>query len=349
MDLTKRQKEIFDFIRKYAAKYGYPPTVREIGKAVGLHSSSTVHAHLANLEKIGLLRRDPTKPRAIELLVDKAKKAIRPIGLPLVGEVAAGQPVLAEERIEEYLEVPDVIGGESGDYILRIKGDSMKDAGIIEGDYVVVHPADDRRRRRDRRRRDRGRGDREALLPRRRRRSPAARERRLQADRHHRGTRPRQGDGSVPEGLSVSATATSERHRLRDRAARDGQGRAAPLRARKQPGRWANARGRRPRRLGGAHRPGARGVPRLLGNAARRGRLPRMRLRAQLRCPRGSAEPRSDIAVPRNRGSYTEGRYTSSYNRQARSTSTRLSLNVGASASGLSACGVVAWLLRPSA
>ena len=142
MDLTKRQKEIFDFIRKYAAKYGYPPTVREIGKAVGLHSSSTVHAHLANLEKIGLLRRDPTKPRAIELLVDKAKKAIRPIGLPVVGEVAAGQPVLAEERIEEYLEVPDVIGGESGDYILRIKGDSMRDAGILEGDYVVVHPSD---------------------------------------------------------------------------------------------------------------------------------------------------------------------------------------------------------------
>ncbi|MQA72923.1 MAG: transcriptional repressor LexA [Solirubrobacterales bacterium] len=142
MDLTKRQKEIFDFIGKYAAKYGYPPTVREIGKAVGLHSSSTVHAHLANLEKIGLLRRDPTKPRAMEVLVGKAKKAIRRPGLPLVGEVAAGQPVLAEERIEEYLEVPDVIGGESGDYILRVKGDSMKDAGILEGDYVVVRPAE---------------------------------------------------------------------------------------------------------------------------------------------------------------------------------------------------------------
>ena len=142
MDLTKRQKEIFDFIRKYAAKYGYPPTVREIGKAVGLHSSSTVHAHLANLEKIGLLRRDPTKPRAIELLVDKAKKAIRSPGLPLVGEVAAGEPVLADERIEEYLEVPEVIGGETGDYILQVKGDSMKDAGILEGDYVIVRPAE---------------------------------------------------------------------------------------------------------------------------------------------------------------------------------------------------------------
>jgi repressor LexA len=140
VDLTKRQKEIFDFIGKYAAKYGYPPTVREIGKAVGLHSSSTVHAHLANLEKIGLLRRDPTKPRAIELLVDKAKKAIRSPGLPLVGEVAAGEPVVAEERIEEYLDVPEVIGGETGDYILRVKGDSMKDAGILEGDYVIVRP-----------------------------------------------------------------------------------------------------------------------------------------------------------------------------------------------------------------
>lgn len=142
MDLTKRQKEIFDFIGRYASKYGYPPTVREIGKAVGLHSSSTVHAHLANLEKSGLLRRDPSKPRAIELLVDKAKKAIRPAGLPLVGQVAAGQPILAEENIEEYLEVPDVIGGEDGDYVLRVRGDSMKDAGILEDDYVVVHPAD---------------------------------------------------------------------------------------------------------------------------------------------------------------------------------------------------------------
>jgi repressor LexA len=141
VDLTKRQKEIFDYIRKYAAKYGYPPTVREIGKAVGLHSSSTVHAHLANLEKIGLLRRDPTKPRAIELLVGKARKAIKPAGLPLVGEVAAGQPVLAEERIDDYLDVPDVIGGTGGDYILRVKGDSMKDAGILAGDYVVIRPS----------------------------------------------------------------------------------------------------------------------------------------------------------------------------------------------------------------
>jgi repressor LexA len=143
VDLTKRQKEIFDFIRRYASRYGYPPTVREIGKAVGLHSSSTVHAHLANLEKVGLLRRDPTKPRAIELLVDRAKRAMRAPGLPLVGHVAAGEPILAEENIEEYVQLPAAIGGEQGDYILEVKGDSMRDAGILEGDYVVVSEADD--------------------------------------------------------------------------------------------------------------------------------------------------------------------------------------------------------------
>jgi repressor LexA len=143
VDLTKRQKEIFDFIRRYASRYGYPPTVREIGKAVGLHSSSTVHAHLANLEKVGLLRRDPTKPRAIELLVDRAKRVMRGSGLPLVGHVSAGEPILAEENIEEYVQVPSVIGGEAGDYILQVKGDSMRDAGILEGDYVVVSQVDD--------------------------------------------------------------------------------------------------------------------------------------------------------------------------------------------------------------
>jgi repressor LexA len=143
VDLTKRQKEIFEYIRRYASKHGYPPTVREIGKAVGLTSSSTVHAHLANLEKIGLLRRDPTKPRAIELLLDKAKKAIRGPGLPVVGRVAAGTPILAEENIEEYVEVPDSIGGEDGNYVLRVQGDSMRDAGILDGDSVVVKPSDD--------------------------------------------------------------------------------------------------------------------------------------------------------------------------------------------------------------
>src|SRR4051794_21178472 len=145
LDLTKRQKEIFDFIGKYAAKTGYPPTVREIGKAVGLHSSSTVDAHLANLEKVGLLRRDPTKPRAIELLVGRAKRAVKASTVPVVGEVAAGEPILAEENIEEYLELPSVIGGDDGDFVLQVKGDSMKDAGIIDRDYVVVQQANSAR------------------------------------------------------------------------------------------------------------------------------------------------------------------------------------------------------------
>ena len=158
MDLTKRQQEIFDFIKRYSAKYGYPPTVRDIGKAVGLASSSTVHAHLANLEKLGLLRRDPSKPRAIELLdramesadravgsavesaVENVRSIVQPGKLPVVGAVAAGQPILAEENIEEYVQVPSVAGGEQGEYVLRVRGESMKDAGILEGDYVVVRP-----------------------------------------------------------------------------------------------------------------------------------------------------------------------------------------------------------------
>jgi repressor LexA len=142
VDLSKRQKEIFDYIRRYASKYGYPPTVREIGSAVGLTSSSTVHAHLAKLEKSGFLRRDPTKPRAIELLVGKAKRVVKP-GLPLVGNVAAGEPILAEENIEEHIAVPPAMGGERADYILRVRGDSMKDAGILDGDFVVVQQTRD--------------------------------------------------------------------------------------------------------------------------------------------------------------------------------------------------------------
>ena len=140
MDLTKRQQEIFDFIKRYSAKYGYPPTVRDIGKAVGLASSSTVHAHLANLERIGLLRRDPSKPRAIELL-DRAAAGMRSFvrsGLPLVGQVAAGQPLLAEENIEEYVQTPKMVGGDDGEYLLRVRGDSMKDVGILDRDLVVV-------------------------------------------------------------------------------------------------------------------------------------------------------------------------------------------------------------------
>ena len=153
MDLTKRQQEIFDFIKRYSSAHGYPPTVRDIGKAVGLASSSTVHAHLANLEKLGLLRRDPSKPRAIELLdrvrgdvgavvgsaVDNVRDVLRG-GLPIVGQVQAGSPVLAEENIEDYVQVPAIAGGELGEYVLRVRGESMKDAGILEGDFVVVRP-----------------------------------------------------------------------------------------------------------------------------------------------------------------------------------------------------------------
>jgi len=170
VDLTKRQREIFDYIGKYASKTGYPPTVREIGKAVGLHSSSTVHAHLANLEKAGVLRRDPSKPRAIEVLVEKAKgagevaretargageaareaanglvSAATPSGLPLLGRVSAGAGMLAEEYIEEYVDVPQVIGSRDGDYILEVRGESMKNAGIVDGDYVVVRSAQEAR------------------------------------------------------------------------------------------------------------------------------------------------------------------------------------------------------------
>jgi len=142
LNLTKRQQEIFDYIRRYGSEHGYPPTVRDIGKAIGLTSSSTVHAHLANLEKVGLLRRDPTKPRALEILVDKAKQAVAPNGLPVVGQVAAGAPMLAEENIEDYVAVPGIAGGDEGEFVLRVKGDSMKDAGILEGDHVVVRRTD---------------------------------------------------------------------------------------------------------------------------------------------------------------------------------------------------------------
>jgi repressor LexA len=143
LKLTKRQEEVFEFIKRYSSEHGYPPTVRDIGKAIGLTSSSTVHAHLANLEKLGVIRRDPTKPRALELLGQAARKVVPgPSGLPVVGRVAAGAPVLAEENIEEYVDVPEIAGGDAGEYVLRVQGESMKDAGILEGDYVVVRPQD---------------------------------------------------------------------------------------------------------------------------------------------------------------------------------------------------------------
>ena len=140
-ELTQRQREVFDFIRGYARDHGYPPAVRDIGRALGLASPSTVHAHLSKLERAGLVRRDPTKPRALELLAGAALAAAG-AGLPLVGRVAAGQPILAEENVEEYVEVPELAGGGQGEFVLRVAGDSMRDAGILEGDYVVVRRQD---------------------------------------------------------------------------------------------------------------------------------------------------------------------------------------------------------------
>jgi repressor LexA len=144
--LSKRQREIFDFVVEYADKHGYPPTVREIGEAVGLASPSTVHAHLANLERAGHLKRDPTKPRALEVIGRERPAAVRAVSaahqaarLPLVGEIAAGGPLLAEENIEDYLAVPEPLSAGDEDFLLRVKGDSMIEAGILEGDYVVVH------------------------------------------------------------------------------------------------------------------------------------------------------------------------------------------------------------------
>jgi repressor LexA len=143
--LSKRQREIFDFVVAYADKHGYPPTVREIGESVGLASPSTVHAHLANLERAGYLRRDPTKPRALEVVGRERSDAVgsapayEAARLPLVGEIAAGGPLLAEENIEDYLAVPEPLSAGDEDFLLRVKGDSMIEAGILEGDYVVVH------------------------------------------------------------------------------------------------------------------------------------------------------------------------------------------------------------------
>jgi repressor LexA len=143
--LTGRQQEIFDFLVEYVERCGYPPTVREIGEAVGLASPSTVHAHLANLERAGLLRRDPTKPRALEVLGGGRKRADespRVERLPLVGEIAAGGPLLAEESIEDHVAVPELLAHGGADFLLRVKGDSMVNAGILDGDLVVVRRQD---------------------------------------------------------------------------------------------------------------------------------------------------------------------------------------------------------------
>jgi repressor LexA len=149
--LTARQQEIWNYLVEYVDQHGYPPTVREIGEHVGLASPSTVHAHLANLERAGLLRRDPTKPRALEL-IGRERREAEPATqhaaqhdvtrLPLIGEIAAGGPMLAEENIEEYLSMPS---SAKGDFLLRVKGESMIEAGILDGDLVIVQTAQDAR------------------------------------------------------------------------------------------------------------------------------------------------------------------------------------------------------------
>ena len=148
MELTGRQQEIWDFLVDYVDRHGYPPTVREIGSAVGLASPSTVHAHLANLERAGLLRRDPTKPRALELF-GRGEAAAAPAAdvhrLPLLGEIAAGGPLLADQNVEEYLAVPEPLARGGEEFLLRVKGDSMVNAGILDGDFVVVHRQQDAR------------------------------------------------------------------------------------------------------------------------------------------------------------------------------------------------------------
>jgi repressor LexA len=141
-ELTARQRAILDFIVDAQRDRGFPPSVREIGEAVGLTSPSTVHTHLATLQRRGFLMRDPTKPRAIEVRYDPASGASverRPVShVPLVGDVAAGTDVLAAENVEELVPVPSDLTGEGPLFMLRVRGDSMVDAGILDGDFVVV-------------------------------------------------------------------------------------------------------------------------------------------------------------------------------------------------------------------
>ena len=150
--LGKRQLAIYDFIRSYSTEHGYPPSVREIGSAVGLASPSTVHMHLKVLEEHGLIRRDSKKPRTIEVVDkqvapadDQAPQASveqdvgrNIITLPLVGRVAAGTPILAEQNVEETLTLPTSIVSDASSFILRVRGESMVNAGIFDGDYIVV-------------------------------------------------------------------------------------------------------------------------------------------------------------------------------------------------------------------
>ena len=146
--LTARQQEIWQFLVEYTDGHGYPPTVREIGEAVGLASPSTVHAHLANLERGGLLKRDPSKPRALDLIGHRtvAAAAQQPVEeiprLPLLGQIAAGSPLLAEENVEDRIAVPEPLG-RGADFLLTVRGDSMIEAGILDGDTLVVRKQED--------------------------------------------------------------------------------------------------------------------------------------------------------------------------------------------------------------
>ena len=140
--LTERQRQILHVIEKSMQDRGYPPSVREIGEAVGLNSPSTVHNHLATLQKMGFLRRDPTKPRAIEVRFDTNSEVAmerRPSRhVPLIGDVAAGTNVLAQQNVEDLIPLPTDFTGEGDLFMLRVRGDSMIDAGILDGDYVVA-------------------------------------------------------------------------------------------------------------------------------------------------------------------------------------------------------------------
>ncbi|WP_226681375.1 transcriptional repressor LexA [Sutcliffiella horikoshii] len=139
MKLSKRQQDILDYIKKEVQAKGYPPSVREIGEAVGLASSSTVHGHLARLESKGLIRRDPTKPRAIEIMEDEMVPKISAVNVPIIGKVTAGQPITAIENVEDYFPLPDrYISPDEQVFMLEVMGDSMIEAGILDGDYVIV-------------------------------------------------------------------------------------------------------------------------------------------------------------------------------------------------------------------
>ncbi|KZE65963.1 XRE family transcriptional regulator [Fictibacillus phosphorivorans] len=137
--LSRRQLDILAFIKEEVSQKGYPPSVREIGEAVGLASSSTVHGHLARLEKKGLIRRDPTKPRAIEVLgLDDNIPSVRSISIPVIGKVTAGLPISAIENVEEYFPLPEHVVGDENVFMLSVVGDSMIEAGIFNKDLVVV-------------------------------------------------------------------------------------------------------------------------------------------------------------------------------------------------------------------